>query len=157
MLVSRPYLILDDTFFWIIYILELQGRYSSTKGNQPSLNKLHHKWQMVVRSIMREVLSFWPNTINSMYDNQLGKQKQYLQCFSSHTRDVKEKLLKWGPFILTVISGTGNYQTKSLTSSLFRAKQMMRRQEAQVWAGKPKQRIQSHPPWSRSNLSGRQI
>lgn len=26
-----------------------------------------------------------------MYDIQLGKQKQYLQCFSSNTRDVKKK------------------------------------------------------------------
>lgn len=49
---------------------------------------------MVVRPIMREVLSFCQNTINSMYDIELGKQKQYLQCFSSNTKDVKEKLLK---------------------------------------------------------------
>lgn len=47
-------------------------------------------------------------------------------------------LHRWSPFILTAEFRIWNYQTKCLSGSLFRAKQMPRRQEAQVWSGKTK-------------------
>lgn len=89
-----------------------------------------------------EELSFWPNIYHSMHDI-----KQYSLCFSANKKGLREMLCSWSPFIPVAFR---DLKLQNKSSHLF----LISEQEAQVWAGKPKQRIQSP---SRSKLSSRQI
>lgn len=51
---------------------------------------------MVVRFIIKE-----PHIYHIMHGIKLGKRKQYLQCFRSNNKGLREMLHRRSPFILT--------------------------------------------------------